>query len=110
MTRPEEGGDAKVSRGEVLEMEALARDVMRIEYSCVEGPRLVGTVQVKRPLAALQPCVMFIRVVMPFIRKMLTVEEVRVPLHTHRSAAGAPRKSTAPLSIGAVRVTELGAT
>ena len=110
MTRPEEGGDAKVSRGEVLEMEALARDVMRIEYNCVEGPRLVGTVQVKRPLAALQPCVMFISVVMPFMRKMLTVEEVRVPLHTHRSVAGAPRKSTAPLSIGAVRVTELGAT
>ncbi len=110
ITRPEEGGDTKVSRGEELAIEAFACDVMRIEYSCVEGPRLVGTVQVKKPLAAIKPCVMFNTVVMPFLRAMLTVEEISVPLHTHRSVVGAPRKSTVPLSVGEVRVTELGAT
>jgi hypothetical protein len=110
MTRPEAGGAAKVSTGEELAMVALVREEMSTEYSCTAGAIEPGTAHTKAPTEALRPCVIFASRALPFMRKILTVEEVRVPVHDQRMVREEPRNTTVPRALGEVSVTELGAT
>jgi hypothetical protein len=110
MARPAAGARAKVSRGEELEIVALACEAMSREYSCAAGAIEAGTDHTKAPAAALRPCVMFSSTTPPFMRDRLMVEAVRVPVQVQRMSREDPKKTTVPRTLGAVSVTVLGGT